>query len=650
MADPFEALKQDADFMASGRDARRDYLIATDKDFAQASEAVQNKILGSFDESHLSKATKQTWQDVKSILQFPMRVIDLAITPPPPPPEGETYLSQGIKEMVQGGKESVIPMVTQTVGGLVGKLGGPIGSSIGAGAGAVAGNYLNTAVLGTPAPSMHKNIIDFGLAAAGTRAASPDVRTPSRTEQAFNELGIEPKVTDLNTGRVPAILERGVSQLPTGQRIAATNEQQAQGLTTAADDWMSRVAGPEARDPVVVGRRVQESVRRTIRTTAAEENRLFAETSRLSRDPARPNLQVETANLRRAAGDILRSQDALLPQQRDAALGGLAQNVLDAPARVTWDQIRAWQRQFGADAGRPELIAKVPKADNERLFAAALTDMEASATASGRQDVLDAFRRARDYAARRREIYRDGAIADVMDRKPEEVVRSLSLQSGPTTVRNTREAILGPTPDQRNNEAWQLVQRHIFEGIFAPEGAGGVTKRLPGMVHDSISGPALQKRVDKIGEQTLSELLPGPDQRRGFDNIALVANAMKSAERRAATGYTSSTPQGLTVQGLATGAAFGASGPAAAVATILTPWAAAYLLTSPRAARILASEAFGNVATGARLGGQIGRESQAAVNRLIGILAERQVGAAPEPVSVPATRGLFSGPTGVPQR
>ena len=461
-------------------------------------------------------------------------------------------------------------------------------------------------------------------AGAKSLAITPTADAPEIL-QAMRATGVEPKLTDVTASRLPAVLERGAVQTLTGQaEITGAIERQAGALTRAADEFTARLGAAGAGSAVTTGERVRAAVQRNVAATRSEENRLFTVVGTLAE-----RQMVDSTAIKQAAAQVLGEQGQRLRGQQSRRLLSLVNEIVNGPDQIPWAQARAWQRGFGEAIERGELISHTPSGEAKLLFRAISGDMERAVAASGNTQLEQAFTTARRFSEHRRELFRDSAVAGIMDMAPEDVVKKIGVTGGPTAIRTAREAILNPGagPDPRNAEAWNYVRRHILEGIFAPAAQGGVTTAVRGLATPVIEGRALTRALGKLGDETLAELL-SPTERAGLENIRLVANAFRSAER------IGSAAQSTTFQNIQAGTLFSAPGAAvgyalggipgasvgSAVSMLLAPPVIARILTNPRTAEIVASPAFAKVATGLRLGGRLGGEATTALTRALGIL------------------------------
>ncbi len=547
----------------------------------------------------------------------------------------------------------------QAVGGTIGAIGGgltlgPAGAVIGAGVGAAVGEGASQLLnLRTSDPVADMVVAGTSgallegpsqLVGAGVRAVSQPLRVaPSpgarSTLDAFREVRVDPKLTDITGSRFPHMLERATVQTPGGgQIIQGAVERQAGQLSAAAQDYFLARLGPDAAvSSVETGKKVAAAVTASVEKTRGIENVLFNEVARQAND-----LRVNIDGLKSAAARIAGEQKLRLRAQRSGTLtsevaeilkvgapkevesslldefGRKLTQVIEAPSDVPWQQARAWQKAFGEAIERGELISKTPRGEAKLLFGAVSDDMERAAT--GRPEILDAFRTARDYAAKRREMFRDSAVSEVLSADPEKVLKTIDAAGGPTAIRTAKRAIDDP-------EAWNYVRRHIFEGVLER----ATDKAAKGLSVPIISGAKLERELTRIGKESLDELLE-PTERRALDNLRTVATAIRSSERigsipQSATFQNASVGALFTLPGTVAGAAvgfpLGAPGTGALVGSqisfLFTPSVAAKILTNPRTAELVAGEGFKQLAMSIRLGGRL---SQGAADTLA------QIGAA----------------------
>lgn len=573
---------------------------------------------------------------------------------------GENLAARGYQDMsgMSGGdllKGAVAPTVGSTAGAVIGgRLGGYPGKLAGNAVGAAAGTGVN-ALMGQPSPTGSR-LFDMLMAAGGALGgqmagdavsgtarvgSSPFRAAPAPNagalRQTFDAVGVDPKVSDFSPNM--AALERSVAQTPTGGNIIrdAANRQGLQ-LGRAKDEFLDSIAPAQAGERMVVGKKVGDSIVAQSKRTGALEDHLWTQIGHMAND-----VPVKIGGLKAMASQILMEQERRLPGQRNTALIAQAKEVLSHGDEVAWQRVDSWRKGFGEAVTSGELISKVPAGSAKALYRAALTDLEGAAGSADIPGLGDAYKNVRAFGERRRDILRDGQVAKVLETDPEQVVAMLSLKSGPTSIRNAREAIMGSgelglaMPSAGDRQAWDYVRRHILEGVFADS-----TKGVNGLTHPVILGSQLDKALARIGKDGLKELLD-PNELKALENLTTVAKTIRSSERIGAMAGTSATPQGMgfynlimgapTALGAAAGAAiagpWGAAtaGPAAgAAAFILVPHVAARILTNPQAARVVASPAFAGLAAGANITAGAAREGTTALTRLIGILTAEYAG------------------------
>lgn len=593
MAD-LQAILRDPDFLASSVETKRAILRANDRDFAQSAKATQDEIIRSVHTPSLGESV------VRSIAPFVLGTIG--------------SVAGAAAGTAAGGPVGTIP-----------------GAILGGGIGAIGGEGINqliaptldpkTDVLREGAYGMLGEGVGRGLAAAGGVLLRGLKILPSedapRVLGAMDATGVTPKVTDVAGTRLPGTIEAGLTQMWTGQGpIRAAAERQARQLTSAAEDFLA-IVGPESgRSGVATGEKVSASIARNVERSRGRENALFQNVAQLAND-----IPVDISELKSVATRLVEEESLRLPGQRNTVLIRQATAIFKAPDLVPWRLAREWQKGFGEAVERGELISRVPTGQAKLLFGTISSDMERAVVASGRTEVVAAFREARDFARQRRELFRDSAVANVMETDPEKVIKTIDAAGGPTAIRRAREAIIGleHAPDPRAAEAWNAVRRHIFEGVFRE----ARDTNAKGFVSEVISGARLERQLKRLGDEALGELL-APTERRALENIQTVATAIRRGERTGAVPMTSSTGQALGIQGTiaGVGAAFGGIG--AAISVLLTPPVLAKLLTSPRAAEVLASPGFARVAQDLRLGGQLSKEGTIALSRLGALLFGEQ--------------------------
>ena len=586
-------------FKQAAPDTQREILTNNDPVFAAASKVAQDEILAGVNKGFWTKA----------------------------------------KERIE---EALPPFLGGTIGAVGGfAVGGPPGAilfgGLGAGGGLALDQYFTKGSVSMPDVAA-ETLLSMGGEVGGRiiRGAGGIVRDALRVGprsdaaevlQAFRAIGVEPKITDVAGTRLPAVLEQAMGQTLTGQRaIRETVEGQARRVSEAAREFTDRLGGQQGQSAAMTGEALTRRIEANARHFRALEDQVFAALDDRARD-----LTVNIAGMKPFARSVLGHEAAMLEGQPNAVLIRQMEDILARPDEVPWRVVRAWQRGWGRTIGHESgMIADTPIAEAKLFFRESMNAMEQAAAASGRIDVQHAFTQARGFAEQGLSLFKDSSLSKVLNMDPEQVVRLLDPRGGPTAIRRAKTAILGDpalgfahNPDPADVDAWNLFRRHVMEGVFEQ----ARDRSAKGFLGEIISGTKLGTQVRKIGDETLGELLM-PGERQALNNITKVAEAIRASEKYAAVGFTSSTPQGLGVQGalLGIGASIGkmigVDPTVAATLTYLTaPPLIAKVLTNPRAAEIIASPAFDGVIRGLRLGGRIGAEGTQLLTRLSGVLA-----------------------------
>lgn len=557
------------------------------------------------------------------------------------------------------GTDDILPLTLGTAGDLIGRRVMPGGGLLFGAIGAGAGRALNQPVyslFGSEAPSptgsrvgdvmlemggqTFGNILGLGAAKTGqvaTKAVTPAPAADADiTLRAFRQAGVDPMVSNVSPNM--ATVERSVVQTPTGGNIIRQGQdRQAAQLNKAADEYLNRIAPPEAGERMVVGGKVSDSVAQQVERTGSLEDTLWTQIGQLGND-----VPVKMDNLRAYANN------ALLNEKRGKNPNGkvisFLEGILNDTDTWAWQAVDATRKQYGREIGgqRP-LISDVPRGVYEGAYGAILRDMEAGAAASNVTGLGQAFSNVRAFSERRRALFRDGEVAKILETDPEKVVQTLKLAGGPSAVQRARESILGSgdlglvAPDPKNVEAWNFVRRHILEGIFGD----ATNPEFKGLVNPVIVGSRLEKALAKVGPDTLKELL-SDTERQALDNLLTVAKSLRQSEKIGALPGTSATPQGMgfadfikspgTIVGMGVGSLFGPAGTLTGGAaggfasSVMVPHVAAKLLTSPNLAALVASPGFRAIADLSRTGAKGAREATIILGRIAGEIAGEQVG------------------------
>lgn len=567
--------------------------------------------------------------------------------------------------------ESAVPFAAGTLGAWGGALmagipGAVVGAGLGSAAGEAANPYIFRALgMEEPASLTGNRLVDAGVAgiagagselgaqavlgagrALGRSTSITPVPNAPRLLRAMDELHVTPKPTDVAGSRLPAVLERGLAQTPAGQGVVSqAMERQAGQLNTAADDWLSRLG--RSATPTQTGESAKTRIVEAAKRFREVEDGLYDRLAGVAND-----VPVNIKGVKTLATKLVEDESLKLPGQQNRLLITQARAIFDSPDEVPFRVLREWQKGFGrvlnAENG---LIARdIPIGEAKALWQATTSAMEDGIAASANPQAQRLFETARNFSAKGRELFKDSSLAQIMTKDPEDAMRMVDLQGGPSAIRRAKQAILGDpamgfaeNPSAGDRETWNLLRRHLFEGIFGPASTGGAKAEVRGMTTPVLLGSKLEKQLTKLGDESLNELL-NPTERAALDKLVTVAKAIRSSERVAAQGFTSSTPQGLAVQSIlsAPGAAIGGAvaGPYGMAAGgllgyMLTAPVLAKLVTSESAARIIASPAFDAVVTGVQTTGRVSGEGMRVLARLGATLAAESH----RPSSIEAARG-----------
>lgn len=344
-------------------------------------------------------------------------------------------------------------------------------------------------------------------------------------------------------------------------------------------------------------------------------------------------VRVQPSGLAKAARELLAEEmEKPVARDRDTAFIARVKDYLSLVDKgaMRWSQADALRRVFGDNSERWQLLAPRQIGAERRLHAAIARDMETAAESSGNPALLTAWRDARAYWEHRAAVLRDSKVSQILKTSPEKVVAMLDLKSGPTAISNAKEAINDPA-------AWNAIRRHVLEGVFRD----AVDERAKGVFGEVISDARLAAQEKKFGPGAFATLLETSEARAAFDELRLIAKSIRSGERlgsvpQSATfqnfaiggmlsgaGATVGTAAGYAVGGGPVGAAVGAT-VGTTLSLLVIPPIAAKILTSERAARLVASPSFAKVATDLRLGGRLSAESAAAVGRLGALILSEQ--------------------------
>jgi hypothetical protein len=535
--------------------------------------------------------------------------------------------------------EEAAPAIGGVLGGLGGALTspitGPVGPIVGAGAGTAAGRAANPYIFGMmglepPKPYTLGELATeagFGMAGEGAgRAAfklgrgavrsifpsAPSPSTAGTLREAFEATGVTPKVTDISPSRGPAMIEKGLLQSPGQGPITSRVTKQAEQLTTAAEDYLNKVGPNIERAPG--GQRISDAIESNVDRWRKTEDQLWSQ----GIEPRARGLRINIRDYKRAAQELLDKEELKASGQRNEAMIQTLKEIAGSEGAVPYEKLRAWQQGFGRQLeGRSGLVANMPQAESKYMWDKALESIEAGLSHDPQAAAM--FGRAREVSRQGNELFRSKNLAKITEVDPEKVVQTLKGAGGPSAVARARQAILGDPAlgGQPDQEAWNIARRHILEGIFS-------TKEVAGQPGKILSGRDMETAVNKIGRDTLKELL-SPDELKSLDQIMTVAKAIRAGERVGAQGFTSSTAASLGIQMLTGGAGFVGGGvPGALLTNILAPQGLARILVSPSAAKMFLSPRWGTVSKALQTGGKVTGEGAKLLGRLGGVAAGRE--------------------------
>lgn len=478
---------------------------------------------------------------------------------------------------------------------------------------------------------------------------------------AMEATGVTPKPSDVAAGRFPSVMERGLQQTLTGgEVITGRVAQQAERIKTfAQEEFLARVGPASAGEAVTTGTAAHAAIKRTLERTDQLEDQLFArlttaaQTARIEVDlgpdavsAARAIAQeLKGRELTRREGGIsipriltianrilARGQTRQVPTGIVDAAGKpiMRTEVVTAPT-ITFAEAREWSKAYGQAIERGELISRLPKGEMKAFYGSLLTDMERAVERAGRPDIQNLWTSAKQFAERRRALFRDSDVADILKVDPEDVLRRIDVLGGPSAVQRAKDAILGTvvpghTPTAEDRQAWNFVRRHLIEGFLRD-----ATQEVRGLPMPIINGARLERKLRAVGEETLREFLE-PHERQALQNIVTVAKTIQAGERIASVGFTSVTPQGTSLQGsVVLGGELGAqalglpSGVGAITTFFFAPPLLAKAITSEGLAQAIASPAWATAAKAAVTGAKVGREATLLLSRIGSAVLERDI-------------------------
>lgn len=548
--------------------------------------------------------------------------------------------------------EEALPTAGSAVGAGLGALTspftGPIGPMVGAGLGAAGGRALNPAafkLFGAEPPKPYtmgelategafgaagegagRAVYKIGKAGMGLLLPEPaPASTAGTLREAFGATGVTPKPSDVSPSRGLAMTERALYQTPAQGTIYNRVTQQGAQLGEAGESFLGKLGPAAERGPA--GEAVTEAIEKNVDKWRKAESDLWERAI----TPRAKGQRIDARRFQMAARRILEIEMNMAPGQRNEALIQTLKAIGEEGDVVQYEKLRSWQQGFGRSlAGTKGLVSNLPEAESKYMYEEALTAIEQGL--SHDPALAASFKRAREVSREGNELFRARNLRNVTDADPEKVMGMIQGTGGPSSIIRAKRAILGDpnlggaaTPTPEDQLAWDTARRHILEGIL-----GGAQKEIAGQPEKVLVGSALEKNINRVGRDTLKELL-SPDEIKALDQLTLVAKAIRKGERVGAAPWTSSTAGALGMQGLltGTGAAIGglmgggiAGGAAGAVAAnVLAPQALARLVTSPGVAKMILSPKYAAVLKQLQTGGKVTGEGIKLLGRLGGIAA-----------------------------
>ena len=368
--------------------------------------------------------------------------------------------------------------------------------------------------------------------------------TPAKageTLQAFKETGVQPKLTDLATGRVPAMAESFTRQTLTGAPIIdKALTAQATRLTEAAGEFTSRLGPILGQSEQAVGQSAKQAILSGLERGQGLEDTMWTEFQTMA-----PGTQVTPIGMVGWARDVLGRERQGLATAQDSKSRQLAREILrkshDAQGTlqsVPLEQLDLWRKDIGQTLKKSELISGFDQGRLRHLYGTLMDDAETGIQYTGSQALQDKWQEVRGFSKQLIELYRNSSVAKVVDMTPEAITAQLTGAGGITQLRQWKAAIRGEIdpqmgPDAQQAEAWNLARRHVFESILGEttHGAGkAVQPGARGLSATTISGKQLGRVMDRMGDDVLNELLES-GERRALTNIRIVANAMEKGGR-----------------------------------------------------------------------------------------------------------------------
>lgn len=438
-----------------------------------------------------------------------------------------------------------------------------------------------------------------GAGAAGIGKAATRVfnsTEPSELLAAFQRQQVTPMAAQVG-GMGSKMLTSGAKATLGGIPLANAAERSI-ASAKAARDRIAAGMGSVA-DDTGAGQAAIRGVNKFIETSSERATKLY------NRIPIAPERPAVLSNTKEALAELnagLSSNAELSAeladgrlQRYEAALAGTTEEVptgvLDGAGKpltrtvtkggkLSWQDLKAFRSYIGELAGRPALQESTSKAALQRLYAGLSEDMRATATREG-PDALKAFSRANSFYAARQ-----------------------------SRIENTLKLILGNDYQKSPESAFAQIDRWAREGGDAarlsrtirslpPDEAATIRATIfsrlgraaPGQQNanvDAFSPASFSTQWAKLDHRAKSVLFPTAEYRQSLDDIARIAESMKSSEKFANTSGTALAERiggnllGATVLGYI-------FHPTGAIAGEGIGYSAGMLLSWPRFAKWLAS-------------------------------------------------------------
>lgn len=429
--------------------------------------------------------------------------------------------------------------------------------------------------------------------AMGTLTRPKALPRSAEVAQAFERQGVTPTAGAVSGSRTLQTAERAISATPGGTSVM---QKVTEKTVDEASDAARRAAQDvgSAQSPQVVGGQLRQAAERAGDRYARRREELDTGIERtIGADTV---VGVENAEKLLTS---LKDELAKAPQSRAGDLGPAIMELenLMADAKggvIPFGQLRKIRTRLGRDLDRPDISGYRPGSQSalSEVYGVLSEDIKAAAKGSGPE--AERALALHDRYVRYMRTINLPVLDELIRLKTDEQVYNWALAQGKiggTRIRKLRANLR----ENYGEDVWDEVVSTVVSRMGdATPGRQGVPSQLLGPA-DTFSVDAFLTNFSKMSQEAKEALFQGDrygELRQNLDDLVTVTASLKDAEKM--TNF-SNTTRGLlyaTLGGAAVAAGAGRIGTAASIvgSSVVAPWVAGRLITSPRFVKWLAAK------------------------------------------------------------